>query len=353
MVSTLIRSIRDIHNSKIPIYLNYIGDGDLSNENREYLSSIATGVTAIDITKHLNNDILKLGGWSVKAFSLLAAPAEQVVLMDADVLFLQSPDKLFEQPEYIETGALFYHDRTYYQPSPEDVEWALSFISPDKYTDYNPTNIGRIKEGKYPIPARLMESRYITRKSHNEQDSGVVLVNKNMHFISNLAICALNNQKERDMVTYTKVHGDKETFWFGFEMVSSNYTWAPYLPGAIGDGTLSYHKEAPKILEPLEHDNNAKPCYLHSTQMLHFDHDEKPFWFNGGILMDKHQSSNITAIMTHFAQEPGVWTHLDNSNWFRLEQAENRAISELDKDTQSIIQQSAEYYKTIYNELNK
>ncbi|KXN74551.1 glycosyltransferase family 71 protein [Conidiobolus coronatus NRRL 28638] len=352
MVSTLIRAIRDIHNSEIPIYLNYIGEDDLSPKNRKYLSNISTGVTTIDITKHLNNDILKLEGWSVKAFSLLATPAEQVVLMDADVLFLQSPDKLFEQPEYIKTGALFYHDRTFWHPQPEDIEWALSFILPDTYTDYNPTNVERMKEGKYPIPSRLIKSRYLTAESHNEQDSGVVLINKRKHFISTLAICALNNKLERDLVTYTKVHGDKETFWLGFEMVNSEYTWAPYLPGAIGDGTLSYYEEAPDVLEPLEHEYNSKPYYLHSTQMLHFDHDEKPFWFNGGILMDKHQSSNITAIMTHFAQEPGVWNHFDDSNWFRLDQANNRTISELDKTTQSIIQLSAEYYKSFYIELS-
>ena len=48
----------------------------------------------------------------MKPFALLASKYPRTILVDADAIFLRSPDDLFDQHAGLsETGALFYHDR--------------------------------------------------------------------------------------------------------------------------------------------------------------------------------------------------------------------------------------------------
>ena len=60
----------------------------------------------------LENAIVGIGGWAIKPFALLVSSFAEAVLMDADVLFVQKPEVLFEHPEYATTGTLFFHDRS-------------------------------------------------------------------------------------------------------------------------------------------------------------------------------------------------------------------------------------------------
>ena len=48
---------------------------------------------------------------SVEAFAMLAAPYKEVIICDADAIFLQRPEALFNFPTYNATGTLFFRDR--------------------------------------------------------------------------------------------------------------------------------------------------------------------------------------------------------------------------------------------------
>ena len=76
-----LRMIREIHGFDIPFEIFYTGDGDLSPENRKKFESIGNTV-AKDITKIFNNEILKLGGWAVKSFALLASSFAESMLIE-------------------------------------------------------------------------------------------------------------------------------------------------------------------------------------------------------------------------------------------------------------------------------
>lgn len=97
----------------------------------------------------------KLAGWAVKPFAILLSSFREVIFIDADSLFFKNPEVLFADPEYQETGALFFHDRI---TQPRSRKQWLQDIMPK------------------PIPKMAMESRFWTGISGHMQESGVVVV---------------------------------------------------------------------------------------------------------------------------------------------------------------------------------
>ena len=91
--------------------------------------------------------------------------------MDADVLFFADPDILFEDKQYLETGALFYKDRNLGR---EDKRGWLKKVLP------------------LPISSKVKTNRLWTKESGHMQESGVVVVNKWKHFVPLLLTTPLN-----------------------------------------------------------------------------------------------------------------------------------------------------------------
>ena len=71
----------------------------------------------LDLLTVLDNSILQLAdsGFAVKPFAILASTFEQVILFDTDAVFLQQPELIFEDTDYVSTGTLLFHDRLMYQ----------------------------------------------------------------------------------------------------------------------------------------------------------------------------------------------------------------------------------------------
>jgi len=86
--STSIQAIRRLHKD-IPIQVFHMGDYDLSPERQTFLREMTTQIEVLDVTTILDNDYMQLGGWSIKAFALLASRFEEVMLVDSDAFFLR------------------------------------------------------------------------------------------------------------------------------------------------------------------------------------------------------------------------------------------------------------------------
>ena len=72
-----IKMIRQVFNSNVPVEVFYMGEGDLSLENRNRLESIPFTKT-VDLFTIFNNDIMKIGGWAIKPFAMLASSFQNV-----------------------------------------------------------------------------------------------------------------------------------------------------------------------------------------------------------------------------------------------------------------------------------
>ncbi|KAJ3324247.1 hypothetical protein HDV06_000286 [Boothiomyces sp. JEL0866] len=275
-ISTL-RMIRDVHGSKIPFEVFYNGDGDLSKANREKFEKVPNTKT-VDIQSILDNNHIKIGGWAIKSFALLASSFNKAMLIDADVVFLQSPDVLFNGKLFEKHGALFFHDRSLYSHGDETLNWFKSLM-PDPMSEY------------------ASKLRVFKGTTAHEQESGVVLINKRENMLGLLATCVLNVDNYRE-IAYKRVFGDKETFWVGFESIEEKYIFNPRYPGAAGE------------VAEIEGEFKYEIC---ARQLLHVDENSLPVWINGGIAISKYDKDSPLAPLKYYDYEPGVWTlHSEN-----------------------------------------
>ena len=112
----LIRSIRKVLKSPMPIEIFYAGDGDLSSQSRAALEASGENVKCRDLLNLLDNDVTVVQGWAIKPFAVLMSSFERVLFMDADVVLLQSPEIFFRPGSgYEKTGTLFFHDRSLFR----------------------------------------------------------------------------------------------------------------------------------------------------------------------------------------------------------------------------------------------
>ncbi|KAG0269330.1 hypothetical protein BGZ95_002115 [Linnemannia exigua] len=252
-VVTSIQSVRSRLKSTLPIQVFHMGDGDLSPPRQDYLRQMAADVEVIDVTNILDNDYLHLNGWAIKPFAMLASSFEEVMFVDADAYFLQDPAVLFQDPGYLTTGALFFYDRTLFPGWTVGSDWLKSVTS--------------------DLSSFTHISRMFRRTSAHEQESGVVLINKKTRFLGLMGTCKMNGKWERDLVSYKIFHGDKETFWIGFEMIQEPYVFMRNYGGVIGE---------------LRPDNENSVC----GAQMHQDHRGRPLWWNGGL--QRNKNSGVT-----------------------------------------------------------
>ncbi|KXS11721.1 glycosyltransferase family 71 protein [Gonapodya prolifera JEL478] len=286
-------SIRTIRASgcTLPIEVMYAGDWDLDPVSRSRIEAMGNGYDIVtrDLTKIVDPTTAGLLGWSAKPFSAMYASFSEVILQDADVVWVGSPEEVFLEDAYKNTGTLFYFDRRRLTPS-EDKRFyfVVSLLSPDLM--------------RLPSP----EENVILRRASNDlQESGVVAIDKSRqpNFYGLLAACALNDARWQ-YITYDHVYGDKETFWLGWEMAGfRSFGWTKWPAAAMGyivRGTQSPYKvifsnDYSASSTPDGPANHRRICAVHLT---HLDRTgTRVLWFNGGPLRDKYQpdSKPLTA----------------------------------------------------------
>ncbi|KAF9319631.1 hypothetical protein BG003_008587 [Podila horticola] len=270
----IVSSIQAIRllNPTLPIELFYMGDGDLSPERQTYVREMTQYIELKDVYKVLENDEMMLGGWSIKAFALLASSFAEVMLIDSDAYFLKDPEQLFSDPGYAAAGALFFYDRTLWTDWRVGPDWLRSIM---------------------PIMSSFPKTtRWFRGMSSHEQESGVVVINKKLRYHGLLATCKMNMRWERDLYSYRVFYGDKETFWTGFEMVQEPYAFIKTFGGAIGE-----RREG--------HEDSDAVC----GAQLHLNHLGEPMWWNGGLMRNKNEGVKRTLKIDFWKSGGGLQKH--------------------------------------------
>ncbi|KAK0391374.1 hypothetical protein NLU13_0875 [Sarocladium strictum] len=315
----LVSSVQHVLSTHLPIMIVYAGDQDFPPADRDRFQAHFTEVEFLDILTVVDDATLRLGdgGWAIKAFAALYAPYEQVILADADCVFAQSPELLFEDPSYVETGALLFHDRLLWQHAFQDRhKWWQSQIT-------------------HPSAA-LNQSLVWTQDYAEEGDSGVVVLDKSrLDVLMGLLHIAWQNTKAvRDEVTYQLTYGDKESWWFGLELSHAKYAFEKHYGAMVGWPRPEPGKE-----------DKEKVC---SFYIAHVDVKDALFWYNGGLLMNKRVDSKKYGVPTHLMID-GQW-HKGN----RDEHSCMDGVKALDlpEDTIRQLNRSVELAKELDNDLN-
>jgi len=265
----LIKGLFTAFNFELPILVVYIGEDDLSIGKRAYLHNM--NVTTLDITEYFDNSVLKLKGFAVKPFAILAAPFEEVLFLDADTIFIQNPSKMFNDSEYQQEGLLLQKDRALHHWWTKQRLWFIN-------------NLPK------PLSNKLINSDMYNGLTDHQIDSSLIVINKKLRLFSLLATCKMNMYEEREESFYKTFYGDKESFWLGAEMTREGYTILPLLPGVFG--------------RFVDWDNE-----LICGRQLMFDREGVPFYFNEGVLYDKTaplEERLLLEVPTHYEYH-GRW----------------------------------------------
>ena len=227
--------------NELPIEVVYSTSNDLSLENRQELEKSFPKIRLVDLSlTSFNDSHLELRGWEIKPFSVLASQFRHVLLMDADVLFLEKPSILFENPYYLKTGTLFFYDRP--NLAEDTTQWIKTLL---------------VDNNNHSIP-------------HRTQESGVVVIDKARVLTGLLSTCKLNDHQEREKVTYQRLLGDKDTWWLGFHIIQMPYSFIPTLTASIG--------------QIMSRGSKSEVC----GHILHLDENSRPIWWNGGTFRNRY-----------------------------------------------------------------
>ena len=190
----LIRILRDVLYSKLPIEIAYSGDGDLSFADRHDFMGLGPDIRLINLVDHFDESVgsLQTGGFAMKPFSMLASRFRKVIMVDADTIFLRAPDQVFvTEPGLVETGTLFWHDRAVGAGTDDRHRWIQSILREQN-----------------PSPS-LSQTVFWTDSLAEQQDSAVVCMDKGRPrvFTSLLFSVWMNLKNVRDEVTYRNTYG--------------------------------------------------------------------------------------------------------------------------------------------------
>ncbi|KAF1328215.1 hypothetical protein FI667_g7102, partial [Globisporangium splendens] len=193
--------------------------------------------------------------FNIKVLAVVFSRFEEVMLLDADTLFFQSPMKLWDTERYNRTGTLFFHDRI----SSEDdymaeriantkegrqVSHLHMYLSKFDVSPYEPLAAiprakPRRKKKTNGIPVKLhfqpseflLSSHAWNLRSGHEMDSSLVLWNKTKQPRATAILAsfvALNG------VPMPPSYGDKERFFLACELAETEYAFSDFSVGSLG-----------------------------------------------------------------------------------------------------------------------
>ncbi|GAA5988572.1 hypothetical protein JCM11641_004607 [Rhodosporidiobolus odoratus] len=285
----LLSSLKHVHRTTLPIHVVHAGGDDLIPEKRAALRSIHPDIETVDILNHFDESYVGIhgGGWAIKAFAILASPFKELIIADADAVFVQNPEVMFEDPGYNRTGTLFFRDREIFPGDGQVHEWWHAVM-------------------KNREPSKQMaQSRWWTdMASREEMESGVLVVDKSRTSVvyGLLFTAYLNTQVVREEVTYKNTYGDKESFWMAFELMGLPYHMDKEYAGIIGQLTHPDTK------------SHSIDSFIQSDHLFHLDHRGKPLWWNGSLFQEKRVKDRGYLIATHWAPGTVDWI-CDTEPW--------------------------------------
>ena len=114
-------TLRNVTRCKLPIVVCHFGD-EISERNKQFFHQHIEDLSFLDLSQVLFPSYhlpvfdgyaaprSREDGYMVKILAIRAAPFKEMVFMDVDSFAIQSPRLLFDEPEYLEHGSMFWPD---------------------------------------------------------------------------------------------------------------------------------------------------------------------------------------------------------------------------------------------------
>ncbi|KAG6587317.1 FAD-dependent oxidoreductase domain-containing protein 1 [Phytophthora cinnamomi] len=243
----------------------------------------------------------KFRGFDIKVLAVVYSRFQEVMLLDADTLFFQSPATLWSTQKYQDTGTLFFHDRISYDrsylaartPGEEgDVDVGVGALHRFlRGFDVTPYRRFGVVESREPRPRRmlgmdfgfqpsafLLDSHVWSLRSGHQMDSSLVLWNKARQ---TRATAILASFVSLNGLPAPPSYGDKELWWLACELGETAYSFSDFAVGTVGWELLSAGRRNDGVLcgDALQHypvqmnpakgpGEDVEPLYMNSDNIL-------------------------------------------------------------------------------------
>ncbi|KAG5192814.1 mannosyltransferase putative-domain-containing protein [Tribonema minus] len=322
---THVRHLRRRLGCALPIEVFHCGARDLQREHAALLEA-ERGVAVLDLGAAVDARLAPLlpprqqrGAAAPpppRALALLASSFAEVILMDADTIFLSDPAALFDTPQYAQTGTLFYQDRAMAASPSGDAarqHWLrmLLLLAPaaddDHSADAQAAGMQAARAWRHgAAPPRGMAA-------------GVAVYDKRRRFRGALAAAAAGCGTLRPHL-YARARGDAELFWLAHEIVGEPYAFSAHAPAIVGPlpaaagalpggGAAVTATAAAAAVTP----DSYSVC---AEQALHLTEGGAPLWLSGWLLARNRYALRETVrrreapdwqTIEWWAAEPGEW----------------------------------------------
>ncbi|RMX65270.1 hypothetical protein DD238_005699 [Peronospora effusa] len=256
----------------------------------------------------------------IKLLAVVFSQFEEIMLLDADTLFFESPMTLWDTDKYRTTGTLFFHDRisqpAKYMGAPfrgnAHVSVLNHYISHFDVTPFAPLgNIQRPKatsENKVPVDLKnyspsehLLKSHSWNHRAGHEMDSSLVLWNKKRQPRATAilaAFVAING------INRPPSYGDKELYFLAVELAETQYAFSDFGVGGVGWDFRDNGPGKSVVCGHASHYYPIKPAnastvastrvlYLNSDAILEYEPAKKPVYYSQARLYEVYAGSFV------------------------------------------------------------
>ena len=200
----------------LPIEVWHLGHEEMGPPMRGLLEELDVHpIDAFEVAKR--HQVGRLGGWELKSYALMHSRFREALLLDADNVPVRDPSFLFDQPEYRNTGTLFWPDIV--QLSPDNQIWSISGLS---YRDMPSLESGQMVLDKSRCWRALALAHWINQHSD---------------------------------VFYRFLHGDKDTFLIAWLRLSQPHHLIRHRPKLL---EATFCQRDPNGAVLFQHRNQAK-----------------------------------------------------------------------------------------------
>jgi hypothetical protein len=230
----------------LPVELWHLGPHEVTPAMRALLEP--WDVRCVDgLEVRQRHPVRTLHGWELKAYALLHCAFAEALLLDADNVPVVDPTFLFDEPEYLRTGAVFWPD--------------FGRLGPDR---------------------SIWEITGISYRDEPEFESGQIVVDKARSWAALQLAMHFNEYSD---FYFRHVHGDKETFHLAWRKLGQDYAM-PARPIHALEATMCQHDlQGRRIFQHRNfdkwriHDDNRRiHGFLHETQCLEFLDELRTHW---------------------------------------------------------------------------
>lgn len=270
----LLRLLRSLGNT-LPIEIIYYSD--LSNEAKDTIVSAgrdkfedtpAQEIWFVNVKRSIKSKYLdKFAGFGNKILATLFNSFEEMILIDADTVLLKPPKFFFELQKYMDTGTLFFKDRSTFEFRP-----ATDLVF---FKKLMPSTLDTVVFGIPQVTDYTLDNDLFKGLSHY-MESGLVVFNHKQHFTQPFIMAQLNFHHP----VQARVYGEKELFWLSFAFSGKTYAFNNYYAASIGELTPVSERIA-----DVKNDQTFKSLEICSNHPGHInDADEHTLlWFNSGF----------------------------------------------------------------------